>query len=1781
MNQPEVNVKDESTMSKILGTFSFRKLAQSTAGVDDLVVDIWKRIFAILEAENQNFHVHIERGQGPIQKGNIIDNLTSLAYRIAISANYVPRLRVRLVDVFLNVIMQNQWFSDISSRFPDILYWLLCGPRFEGTNLSESDTALYALNQFWPLFKRYYYELKSDSSITYEGRPDPRLIPLVNILQAFFVIFVPMRMEEVMDDFLSSALHILLDLLEVSLGSEGKYPPSKDLANCASESLGVLLYRLVTISMDFRSVDFLNSGRYTTDPLWTPFVDYRKARDLVKWFRPNERTFEMAGVILNKFLVPLLDKVSAISDELSTYLADTNEDQIHDPHISVASKQSGIANQRSYLISLISWVWNICINIFEGLKPRDISHEDVNYVNQICSELEVLRHENMACPEISSSVKDFRLDTPLFDYPKCNLRDKIFRCGLRFLEVLTRLSIKFDTQRIGTTGQCVIDKLLGVNQLIYLLKLTGYAGFNYVEYTSNETYKFNTHPQIPIKSYCLGFYMNYIEPENNLCGKIGPSSELLSALAGGEEPTLRCGGGGGLYGVSYLPIVWLMCVKRQHFNFIRRAIGLNAAWPGNEALSLITYPRLPANRELNQFIETSLRCVLNCNNGKAMQFAFDLYYFSNNETPGVSVTFARLLMEAMQPFCEGDIFGKSEAEYRVYSFHLKRAINIISLLVSKTAFSIDLYNTDPTLWSQMWAVLLNLCISTDFDKARLTNDQLQERVNDQNVIAHTSLIATKTLETHSFTLYFHASYEPETHSKTSPLRRLILSAQKLLITLGGCAETMVKYKPLLLVKTAELRRDAYRILIHAIDKVCLLNNDVNSKSINPSLILLSTQFRTDNYSTHCINAALPDVESFQTTAPPPPMPSLSTIKKVLGFLSSKSIHLAVAANWKSVEIPKKCGGFENECQYDCLSPENFTLRNHILSLVNSTNYFRTASVWMDPCSSAVLPSSSGSDENELTVDSSNKRWLELESEINLSELPPNEITEWREGIKAIAEFFANPDSWIQLSHVFLNYHQCSCKSLMDNLKGLIQLVLLIFGPRPYLRRVEEFVMSLLQPALTPGPKNDMLMIVGSTIVNEILFYVAVGSRFWPRAMKLELFGRVLPRLIIYAEAASQRASTSVSSTISPPISPCLSNASFIQPTKCDANFATTTESNSCFQEGTEDSPASCRLAYRIRYGDWGQDGLYMPNEMDFIKFSDPCGPNIQIRFPLSMKDSECCHNVPEGDGECPVCVGYRLFSRADQRQALKDKMMVELLNLTQWDEIHLLKHFNDAGMGSWEKKVRGKSSWSRLFALMISFNSSIAGHNKIRKSAPPTLRFYESDVFSGDAPEFCEQQVQSALVTELISPLSDFEAVELKNKYLIGPGFIIKRYLPLLVRDLMAVLMLKGVYPSAASFALQNELLSKAAERITPATEKIIKLSQNTKYILEKGITPRILSVLDFLTRNIWSAYPVNVLPNTSSESIFDILCRLAPLLADYFPLYLRDMEKCPVGIYFFKVLSPVSTSTIMGHTDTNVVMNQINRMLDFLDAFLTHANWKTRNFGLYMMYMMKFYFSTFWKRDDTVDILRRRLRNCLCSLLKDSSISVAKTASKELSYALEYNMIEYDEEWFRELKEQSRTTNQTETEKEREAVLIHRRAGVLGLCSIIQAHTSNVPDYLPEVITEVAKHTMDPHPIGQMAIKTDMNKYEGMHTVRISGHAASTFSKCCTAPNRNSETPIKKSFPIINKVFVANTSLFTNTSVASCNVAAVHNMEYETTLKTSLLPTPFHSIAFRLRHLH
>lgn len=179
--------------------------------------------------------------------------------------------------------------------------------------------------------------------------------------------------------------------------------------------------------------------------------------------------------------------------------------------------------------------------------------------------------------------------------------------------------------------------------------------------------------------------------------------------------------------------------------------------------------------------------------------------------------------------------------------------------------------------------------------------------------------------------------------------------------------------------------------------------------------------------------------------------------------------------------------------------------------------------WVDPCSSAVFPTFSGPDESVLESDSD--EWLKVRPEMDLSVLNPEDISNWQEGVKAVAQHFASPEFWTQLSQTFLNYHRCSSRTAMEQLKQVIFMVLLSFGPRPYLRRVEDFLMSLLKPALTQEQIDGIAQFVGPTMVTEILQKVALGSRSWTREMRLQLYGRVIPRLIVCSEAAVQLAST--------------------------------------------------------------------------------------------------------------------------------------------------------------------------------------------------------------------------------------------------------------------------------------------------------------------------------------------------------------------------------------------------------------------------------------------------------------------------------------------------------------------------------------------------------------------------------------------------------------------------------------------------------------------------------
>ncbi|VDN99402.1 unnamed protein product [Rodentolepis nana] len=1764
---------DEGLMHEVAKRFYATNLSQFSPGMEDIVLEIYKRIFYFMEKENEGSDFQFSNAKSPQMStsAKMIRSATVMNF-LASSSSVSPGLRARLVTLCLHAIMQNQWILDCDEPLLSVLSALLCASPTEmnadSDNLPESDIALFALKEFWTRFTHFYDEAKNDDAIIFKGKTEPRIVTSIRLMEIFVYVFVPTRLEEVESDFVNPVIEVLFDLLTISLGSGDESPPSIELAFYTSTCLGFILHRLVAFSLDFRGVDLYNSSGFATDPLWTPFVGYRKASDCVKWIRPTDKTFTLAKSILKRFLLPLLDKLSAVTDELNAFLVDSDTNNSSFSQIPRTSGQSKVVYQQAYLILLLSSISQICRGLLEGLKPRDIHHEDENYVKKICSDLELLSHEAVSCPVSSLAARSINLDIPLFDLPSkedgSTLRDQIFRCGLRFLDVIAEISTKFDPQTVDTEAQSEGQSVIRSPQFLHcfhdFLQVISVAGFNDMDHTLfPEHLGFTIHPQSKNSQY-ITCHLDYLEPEDIKRYAIrGPSSELLSALVAGKTPALRCGGVGGNYGFSYLPIVWIMCARRQHLNFVRRTISRQATWPGTEAIALYTYPRLPVNRELIQCLESSIQLSVNCLRDLAHKTFMAVYLLANLRTSGSDVLLARKLNDILEPFYTEDVYTKSDAEYRACYYRLMQAFAIINRVLSYSSFSMDLYKYDPALWSDLWRRIFVLCSFTDLRSIQLTGTQIRERINDQTTI---SWKFRRVLIEHSFqpsVLYFHSHYDPNAHPKNASLRRLILSAQRLLKTLGGLEEEMVMYKPPLLVKTAKLRRDAYRSLIHSIDQKYPPDIEAYANSIALMVHLTNINFSSDAWDTRSTHVTDPDMLPFRKTAPPPPPPRLSTIKNVLRLISSQNIDISFTAarfivkflayfllrtradafvlvTPRQLKWSNTCEGLENEPQHNCLAAQNFNVENILLNMLRSFLYFSSPFVIRNPCSHAVFPVISGTTESGFKVDPSNMEWLNVRAEIDLSELSSEDFLNWREGLETVAEFFASPDFWTQMSHVVLNYHHFKLRKSTDAVRGLIYMVLVCFGPRPYLQRVEDFLMSLLQPALSQGGTSGKSKYVGAYIMNSILPYFVQSSHYWPREMRLQVYGRVLPRLLAYSEAATQLASIDFLHE------PYLASRGGIP--LCFPEFARENIDDVSTVFENQSSSESDRLVKRIYCDNFHQENDFKLKEDDFIRFPDPRGPKFQIpsalrnfmdatyydnlffiyspyiwKFvcELASDDSEkfisqegednCGHRIPEGDGECPVCVGHRLFTRRDQRQTLKYQFIEAWYSFNPWNLLHTLNHLTDAdAIGSWEEKVCSNSHWTRTFASRLSYQFSIAGFTRFLNTAPSKIRLHSGT----ERSVWSEHQVSSALETELLSRLSAFEAPDLRQSSLCGPDFVMKRYLPLLVRDWMAVLLLKGLRPSSASFVLQESLLFDATERLTPATEELLNCSQRIKLFVGKQISLRLCLLMKVLVLIIWSAFPPNVCLHSSSESSFDVFYRLAPLLADHFATFdnynFNRKDGNVVDCLDTEILDAIiylESNEIMCHTNAGVGINQSNRILDFFEVFLRHSEWKTRFMGLKCIKMFAFNISTFWLTDEAGNALRTRLKRRLCELLADPWIDVAKEAANVISKYLILSIIKYDDLWFRELTRQSRVKLPTLQKRmgeinkdEKIEALRRRRAGVLGLCSIVQANPHDTPDYLPAVIAEVANHANDPYPINKFVSETLM-EYSRSHIDR------------------------------------------------------------------------------------
>lgn len=114
-------------------------------GIEDVVFEIYKRIFRLLETEKDSEQRHA----------------LSLQFVMEINAPFCvsPELRKHLISLCLDTLLQNQWTFHFALPIIRTLFGLLNGSP-------GPDLALSALRDVWRRFKVFYNDLKEGKLIT-------------------------------------------------------------------------------------------------------------------------------------------------------------------------------------------------------------------------------------------------------------------------------------------------------------------------------------------------------------------------------------------------------------------------------------------------------------------------------------------------------------------------------------------------------------------------------------------------------------------------------------------------------------------------------------------------------------------------------------------------------------------------------------------------------------------------------------------------------------------------------------------------------------------------------------------------------------------------------------------------------------------------------------------------------------------------------------------------------------------------------------------------------------------------------------------------------------------------------------------------------------------------------------------------------------------------------------------------------------------------------------------------------------------------------------------------------------------------------------------------------------------------------------------------------------------------------------------------------------------------------------------------------------------------------
>ncbi|CAL8068838.1 unnamed protein product [Calicophoron daubneyi] len=447
----------------------------------------------------------------------LLSALTGLGVALAISTGPVPRLRCRLLTMLTDTVFDAQLEPDTARLLAYQTFWLAVNSKCSAASLMQCamedeqppNTSLFALELIWPRFKSVYEEADKDQSIIYRGKADPRLLSLLYVLAGHLSAVPPQNLIEsgFRSRFVDPLISVLSNLLSLSTGGavqvcdesttqqeQFSHAVNKTdqfgdgcpaLAEASASLLAILLHRLSSYSVDFTSLDLMQTGSYgsppdclfITSPWWTPFLSLHslfnqakgtskrkdptlalkecshKDSDTILWFRPTSETRALADQLVHRFFTPILQRLQELNAEINRVLTSNNPN----------GRVSFIPNwsrQRNQLSSILIWANHIFNGLGDSLAPRAfdgvadevppwhghmglVSTDDTVPVPQSSTQSNQGKTIGRTkLPMLSFSFLDCTL--PDTEGQSTNLRDLVFRVGLKLLSTIAEFFKRVD-----------------------------------------------------------------------------------------------------------------------------------------------------------------------------------------------------------------------------------------------------------------------------------------------------------------------------------------------------------------------------------------------------------------------------------------------------------------------------------------------------------------------------------------------------------------------------------------------------------------------------------------------------------------------------------------------------------------------------------------------------------------------------------------------------------------------------------------------------------------------------------------------------------------------------------------------------------------------------------------------------------------------------------------------------------------------------------------------------------------------------------------------------------------------------------------------------------------------------------------------------------------------------------------------------------------------------------------------------------------------------------------